>query len=72
MKTTTEKARKVTALITVNVHASDDDATRIASYREKALRDWIARHEKDIQNEMAYLDEITINVEMGYVHEQEL
>lgn len=61
------RARKVTATITVRTYSYDTALINITAQRRKdALKDWLKRHRKDIENEMAQFDEVEINVEMGY------
>lgn len=64
------RPRRITATITVDVHTyNPKDMLKAAEYRKRDLEEWLARHQKDIQNEMAHCDDINIEVVMGYQDE---
>jgi len=65
------RRRRIIATITVDI--STHDPTRMdqtAKFRLRDLKAWLARHEKDIQNEMAWCDDITIDCRMAYADEE--
>lgn len=64
------RQRVITATITVVVNTHDKaKMLEVAGFRKRDLEDWLKRHRKDIENEMAYSDAISINVVMGYTDE---
>lgn len=64
------RQRVVTATIRVIVNTHDKAKMyKVASFRKRDLEDWLKRHRKDIENEMAYCDAVSIDVVMGYADE---
>ncbi len=62
-----EPNRMITATIRVVVHVHDrSQSLQVSQYRKRDLEDWLKRHRKDIENEMAYCDEVSIDVVMGF------
>lgn len=65
------RRRRITATITVDVSTHDPSRMeQAAGFRLRDLKAWLARHEKDIQNEMAWCDDIAIDCRMGYADEE--
>lgn len=69
--TCSARRRRIVATITVDVSTHNPaDMEKTAGFRLRELKEWLARHEKDIQNEMAWCDDINIETRMGYADEE--
>ena len=64
------RPRRITATITVDVYTlKTQDALKVATNRQRDLKDWLNRHRKEIENEMSLLDDVTIEIDIGYQDE---